>query len=68
MKDVVSLDGKVYESGHLVRLRYGIGPMTLWRWTQKGLLPRPIKLGGRVFYPRDEVTDIEARLVDGQAE
>ena len=28
---------------------------TFWRWTAKGLLPKPLKLGGMSRWPRSEL-------------
>ena len=59
MKKSITLQGKTYDPGEVLIARYGISAMTLWRWTKRGLLPRPIKLGRFRYFARDEV---EARL------
>ena len=29
---------------------YGVSTSTLWRWLQQGLIPEPIRIGGRTFW------------------
>lgn len=43
---------------------YGIGPATLWRWLKQGLIPEPIRIGGRTFW---EVEVLEQHLSDLRA-
>lgn len=62
MKTTIMLSGRCYDSGCALRHRYGLSPMTIYRWTKGGLLPQPIKLGRTNYYPRNEV---EARLSKG---
>lgn len=57
MKRSIVLSGLTYDSGGLLRDRYGLSPMTLYRWTKGGFLPQPIKLGRTNYYPRTEVED-----------
>jgi len=57
MKRSIVLSGQTYDSGGLLRDRYGLSAMTLHRWAKDGLLPRPIKLGRTNYYPRSEVED-----------
>jgi predicted site-specific integrase-resolvase len=63
MKETIELSGQVYDSGDLLRGRYGLSEMTIYRWTKRGLLPPPIRLGRKNYYVRDEV---EARLSRGK--
>jgi predicted DNA-binding transcriptional regulator AlpA len=49
--------GKRYIPGPKVDERYGITPMTRWRWSRKPELefPQPIRINGRTFYAEDEL-------------
>jgi DNA-binding transcriptional MerR regulator len=62
MKKTIELQGMIYDTGQIIIERYGISPMTVWRWERRGLLPPPIKLGRTKYYERREV---EARLSCG---
>lgn len=57
MKTTIVLSGRTYDSGGLLRNRFGLSAMTLYRWTKDGFLPQPIKLGRTNYYPRSEVED-----------
>lgn len=63
MKETIELSGQVYDCGDLLRDRYGLSEMTIYRWTKRGLLPPPVRLGRTNYYPRREV---EARLTRGE--
>jgi predicted DNA-binding transcriptional regulator AlpA len=63
MKGTIKLSGQIYDSGDLLRQRYGLSEMTVYRWTKRGLLPPPIRLGRMNYFARDEV---EARLSRGE--
>ena len=63
MKDTIELSGQVYDCGDLLRDRYGLSEVTIYRWTKRGLLPPPIRLGRTNYYARDEV---QARLSRGE--
>ena len=63
MRKSIKLQGQTYDAGELLIERYGISPMTLWRWVKRGLLPPPIRLGRKKYYERREV---EARLSSGE--
>ena len=62
MKGTIVLSGETYDSGGLLRDRYGLSAMTVYRWTKVGLLPQPIKLGRTTYSPR---TEVENRLSKG---
>lgn len=47
-------------------VRLGIAPSTLWRWTQQGRLPQPIRLSARCSVWR--IADLEAFLEKQAAE
>lgn len=38
-----------------VRATFNISGMTLWRWVHKGILPRPIVINKRNFWPESAV-------------
>ena len=57
MKETIVLNGRTYDSGSVLGDRYGLSPMTIYRWTKRGFLPQPIKLGRTNYYPRSEVED-----------
>ena len=40
--------------------RFQIHPATVWRWVAKGTLPKPIKLGGSVFWLAHELDAVVA--------
>jgi Helix-turn-helix domain len=63
MKHTLELQGRLYESSALLSARYGVSSNVLWKWHKRGLLPRPVKLGRRNYFPKDEV---EARLAQGE--
>jgi hypothetical protein len=63
MKGTIELAGRIYDCRDLLRDRYGLSEMTIYRWTKRGLLPPPVKLGRTHYYLRDEV---EARLSRGE--
>jgi predicted DNA-binding transcriptional regulator AlpA len=51
---IVELSGELYERADALKLRLGIGDMTLWRLASDGM-PKPIKIGRWRFFPRAEV-------------
>ncbi len=57
MKRTIVLRGHRYDSSSLLQDRYGLSPMTVYRWTKDGFLPQPIKLGRTNYYSRCEVED-----------
>jgi predicted DNA-binding transcriptional regulator AlpA len=67
MKETIVLGGKTYDSGGLLQDRYGLSPMTVYRWTKEGFLPQPIKLGRTNYYPRDEVEDRLSKGTDSHS-
>jgi hypothetical protein len=64
MKDVIELDGRVFDSKRSLCKRFGVSVMALQRWKDKGLLPPPIRLGKANFYDRRET---ECRLAASAA-
>ena len=63
MKQTLEFLGRIHDSAEIIMERYGLDPMKLYRWTKKGLLPKPVKLGRNRFYPREEV---DSRLSRGE--
>jgi len=53
----VTTPAKRYIPGPKVDERYGITPMTRWRWSRNDELafPKPIRINGRSFYAEDEL-------------
>jgi excisionase family DNA binding protein len=37
---------------------FGCGVSTIWRWTQNGILPRPIRIGGITRWHRNEIEKV----------
>jgi predicted DNA-binding transcriptional regulator AlpA len=36
---------------------YGVGISTYWRWLKKGLIPSPIRIGGRTLWCIDDLEE-----------
>ena len=54
------------QAGHLL----GVSRGTIWRCVKEGSLPKPIKLGGRTLWRRDEIMaaiERATRARDGRA-
>ncbi|GIW83083.1 MAG: hypothetical protein KatS3mg105_4890 [Gemmatales bacterium] len=49
-------------SGVQIARRLGIGPKTLYRWSQSGVFPPPLRLGRRGRVLRWTVEEVEAFL------
>ena len=43
-----------------------ISPRTLLRWEADGIGPRPLRIGGRVLYRREDVEAVEQAQVAGR--
>lgn len=41
---------------------YGVSNSTLWRWLQQGLIPEPIRIGGRTFWDPEALQQHTAKL------
>lgn len=37
----------------------GVSPVTMWRWIQAGVIPKPIKIRNRNYWPESTVQRIE---------
>ena len=59
----LELQGKTFVSGHILAEKYGVTYTTIRRWTERKLLPRPIKLCNRCYY---DVEKVEASMVRGE--
>ena len=33
----------------------GISQRSIWRWSREGIIPKPVKLGGRTLWKRKEI-------------
>lgn len=44
-------------SRQLCEMAGGVSQMSLWRWLQTGILPSPIRIQGRRYWSRAEVTE-----------
>jgi hypothetical protein len=63
MKEVLEVGGRIYESGAVVRRRYGISGATQARWIERGLLPAPLLLGRRKYF---EIVEVASRVARGE--
>jgi predicted DNA-binding transcriptional regulator AlpA len=52
--ETVELSGELYERADSLKLRLGIGDMSLWRLASDGM-PKPLKIGRWRYFPRAEV-------------
>jgi|HubBroStandDraft_4_1064222.scaffolds.fasta_scaffold1683444_1 hypothetical protein len=57
MKETIELDGQIFDSGLVLQERFGIRAVTVWRWTERGLLPTPTRIGRTNYYRRDQVEE-----------
>lgn len=45
-----------------VRERLGdVSDMTLWRWQRDGILPQPVKINGRNYWPESAIAAVVER-------
>jgi predicted DNA-binding transcriptional regulator AlpA len=63
MLKIMDFDGREAISPQVVMADYDISRSTYYAWREKGLLPKPIKIGKYLFFWRDEVL---ARLMRGE--
>ncbi len=47
-------DFALLSSRQLRELAGEVSDMTLWRWVKAGIIPKPIKINGRNFWPKHE--------------
>ena len=40
---------------------YGVSLVTIQKWVNKGILPNPIKLGGRVYFRETDLRNMEGQ-------
>ena len=52
MKRSIVLSGRTYDSGGSLQDRYGLSPMTVYRWTKDGFLPQPINSAHELLSPQ----------------
>jgi len=60
MKQTIKIQNKIFDTGQVLMERYGISIKSIDRWTKKGQLPPPIRLGKVRYFNREEV---EAKLL-----
>ncbi len=60
MKRTIKIQDKIFDTGQVLMERYGISIKSIDRWTKKGQLPPPIRLGKVRYFNREEV---EAKLL-----
>jgi predicted DNA-binding transcriptional regulator AlpA len=52
----------VYLSVRQMAARYGVHPATIWRWTQTGRVPRPVRLTSQTTrWVKDQVEQCDAQ-------
>ena len=39
---------------------FNVSESTIWRWVKEGVLPEPIHIGGKCFWPAEVVADLLA--------
>ena len=61
MHDMITLNGRELISRDTLRQKLGVHPMTISRWIKRGILPRPVNIGFRNYFDREEV---EKKLFD----
>lgn len=44
----------------------GVHTCTGWRWIQRGWLPKPINIGGRLYLTREQITEFTRRAAAGE--
>jgi predicted DNA-binding transcriptional regulator AlpA len=57
MKEIIEIGGKDYIQGTILMKQWGISYKCLYTWISQEILPRPIKLGRRLLFCKDEVED-----------
>lgn len=48
------------------RSEMGVVASTIWRWIQRGWLPQPINIAGRLYFTREQITEFKARAARGE--
>ena len=46
---------------HRLARLLGVDQSTIWRWRRDGILPEPIKIGGIVGWPENQLLDLLAK-------
>jgi predicted DNA-binding transcriptional regulator AlpA len=57
MKEIIEIGGKDYIQATKLMKQWGISYKCLYTWISQEILPRPIKLGRRLLFRKDEVED-----------
>jgi predicted site-specific integrase-resolvase len=61
MDKTMILNGAIYDVTSVVAHRYGITNKTAALWVERGLLPPPVRLGGRSYFERSLVEQFVGR-------
>ena len=63
----LNIDEPRYGRDRQIAARYGVSRVTIWRWANKGLIPKPRKVGQRIALFDIAKTDaaVEKMLADG---
>jgi len=55
MKHTLILSNEIFDDSEIVRDTLGITKITQSRWVKAGRLPKPLKLGNKLYFNRKEV-------------
>jgi hypothetical protein len=58
VKQTIELNGKIFDGAPIIVDRFGLNVNTIQKWIERGLLPEPVKIGGRNFFQRDRVDEL----------
>ena len=53
MKELITIGGRDYIPATKLKERFGIAYSSLYTWIENGTLPRPLKLGRRLYFDRE---------------
>ena len=45
---------------------FNVSEPTIWRWVAKGVLPKPIQMGGKSFWSAKDIQDVIRRRLEGR--
>ena len=66
MESITIRPAIVHSTGMMTRknasIALGVKPKTMCHWASRGLGPRPVKVGGRIFYRWDEINAFASGL------
>jgi DNA-binding transcriptional MerR regulator len=61
MNNTIEIEGRTYVSTHTLAARFNVHSMTIARWVQRNLLPKPIKIGNMRYFDAERVETSMAR-------